>query len=359
MSLSATIFGENSLIFKATNILGLGIPGLLHKKFGPQDPEAQVQRLGELSRQTAKEGDPRVIVWGRVRPIGGNIIHCQAPVKRWVVTSTSSGGKGGGKKKKQEQRTEHVYRTYAIGVCEGPITGFSRIWRNNKLVYDARGNAWGAANNPIFLRSFRLYLGGWGQMPDPTLQSIWGSGNVPAYRGTAYMVSIDEDLTDQGGMVPQWQFEVERAEGIYYTSRPYSAEHETEGEARQAVMVRGRSDPSLVDNSTAFSFQLTGGEFRTPVRNYTTDPDETIGQTFHVTGGQFRNPTIRYSPDIDETAAATFSIVNGVFKKILIPYSPDIDETAAGVFAMTGGEFVTQNPTVSAPYDIQGVFTDE
>lgn len=225
MSLSATLFGTDSLIFKATNILGLGIPGLLHKTFGPQDPEAQVNALGDISRQTAKEGDPRTIVWGRVRPIGGNIIHCQRPVKRWVVTSTETGGgKGGGKKKKQEQRTEHVYRTYAIGVCEGPITAFSRIWRNNKLVYDGRGTDWGARNNGVFLRSFRLYLGGWSQMPDPTLQSIWGAANVPAYRGTAYMVSIDEDLTDQGGMVPQWQFEVERAEGIYLTSKLYNVE---------------------------------------------------------------------------------------------------------------------------------------
>lgn len=221
MSLSASIFGTDSLIFKATNILGLGIPGLLHKTFGPQDPEAQVNAVGDISRQTAKEGEPRVIVWGRVRPIGGNIIHCQAPVKRWVVSSTSSSGGKGGSKKKQEQRTEHVYRTYAIGVCEGPITAFSRIWRNNKLVYDGRGTAWGARNNGVFLQSFRLYLGGWGQMPDPTLQSIWGAANVPAYRGTAYMVSIDEDLTDQGGMVPQWLFEVERAEGVYLTSMPY------------------------------------------------------------------------------------------------------------------------------------------
>lgn len=225
MSLSATLFGENSLIFKATNILGLGIPGMLHKAFGPGDPEAQVSRIGDMSRQTAKEGDPRPIVWGRVRPIGGNIIHCQRPKKRWVVTSTSSGGKGGGKKK-QEQWTEHVYRTYAIGVCEGPITAFSRIWRNNKLVYDGRGTAWGARNNRVFLKSFRLYLGGWSQMPDPTLQSIWGAANVPAYRGTAYIVALNEDLTDQGGMVPQWQFEVERAEGIYHTSKLYQAGYE-------------------------------------------------------------------------------------------------------------------------------------
>lgn len=245
MSLSATLFGENSLIFKATNILGLGIPGLLHKTFGPGDPEAQISRIGDMSRQTAKEGDPRPIVWGRVRPIGGNIIHCQRPKKRWVVTSTSSGGKGGGKKK-QEQWTEHVYRTYAIGVCEGPITAFSRIWRNNKLVYDGRGTAWGARNNGVFLKSFRLYLGGWSQMPNPTLQSIWGAANVPAYRGTAYMVSIDEDLTDQGGMVPQWQFEVERAEGIYHTSKPYQVFE------RSAVGVAPWSDETIVRDVLIF-----------------------------------------------------------------------------------------------------------
>lgn len=219
MSLSATLFGRDSIVFKATNVLGLGVPGLLDKWFGAEPPPAQ--RLGEISEQTAKEAEPRVIVWGRVRPIGGNLIHCQAPVKRMVKVKTDSGGKGGSKKK--TQKVEHVFRSYAMGVCEGPITRFVRIWRNNKLVYDARGNAWGNDNNPVFLKTFRLYTGEWAQMPDATLEKIWGVGNVPAYRGTAYMVSIDEDLTETAGMVPQWLFEVERAEGVYYTSKPYRA----------------------------------------------------------------------------------------------------------------------------------------
>jgi hypothetical protein len=96
-----------------------------------------------------------------------------------------------------------------------------RVWRNNKLVYDARGNDWGAKNNGVFLKLARFYLGGWDQMPDPTLESIWGAGDVPGYRGTCYMVVGDEDLTDLGGTVPQFTFEVERAEGSYLTSRPY------------------------------------------------------------------------------------------------------------------------------------------
>lgn len=329
MSLSATLFGTDSLIFKATNILGLGIPGLLHKTFGPQDPEAQVNALGDISRQTAKEGEPRTIVWGRVRPIGGNIIHCQAPVKRWVVTSTSTGGKGGGKKK-QEQKTEHVYRTYAIGVCEGPITAFSRIWRNNKLVYDGRGTSWGARNNGVFLRSFRLYLGGWAQMPDPTLQSIWGAGNVPAYRGTAYMVSIDEDLTDQGGMVPQWQFEVERAEGIFYTSKPYAMEEEQEIDGD--ISVRRLRDPfwrTEADEEIDGGISVQGLQFRALLYEYN-QLDEVDGG-IAVQGLEFRSSRVEQNQG-HESLDGGIAVQGLVFRIGLIEY-----QDPAGFEAIDGG----------------------
>ncbi|MBX9754167.1 MAG: hypothetical protein K2X80_05405 [Pseudomonadaceae bacterium] len=219
MSLSAQVFGRDSAVFKITNVLGLGVPGYLDKKMSAGGPLPQ--RLGEISSQTAKEGEPRVIVYGLVRPIGGNIIHCQAPIRKMVEQSVP-GGKGG--KKKKKQKVEHVYRTYAVGVCEGPITGFGRIWRNNKLVYDGRGTAWGIANNSVFLSSFSLHLGGWDQQPSAALTATWGIGNVPAYRGTAYIAALNEDLTSIGGAVPQFIFEVERAEGRYLTTKPYAME---------------------------------------------------------------------------------------------------------------------------------------
>lgn len=207
---------------KAANILFLGLPGALLNALTPTPP-TQTVALGELSRQTAKEAEPRPIIWGRFRPIGGNIIHCQEPIKRWVTTTQKVGGKGG-KKKKQKTKTQHVYRTYAIGVCEGPISKYIRVWRNGKLVYDARGNAWGTENNNVFTNQTRLYTGSWTQNPDPTLQAIWGAPNVPAYRGTAYIVVVNEDLTDLGGALPQYVFEVERSEGYFLTSRPYAVE---------------------------------------------------------------------------------------------------------------------------------------
>ena len=336
MSLSATLFGTDSLIFKATNILGLGIPGLLHKTFGPQDPEAQVNALGDISRQTAKEGDPRTIVWGRVRPIGGNIIHCQEPQKRWVVTSTSSGGKGGGKKK-QEQRREHVYRTYAIGVCEGPITAFSRIWRNKKLVYDARGTDWGARNNGVFLKSFRLYLGGWSQMPDPTLQTIWGAGNVPAYRGTAYIVSINEDLTDQGGMVPQWLFEVERAEGTYLTSRPYAIEAIESIDLGPAGQLKDKFTPT--DSMQVSALDITGGELRSPLITYNDFPEPLDISQLVITAGELRKVLIEYNDGEPESLdIGQLSILSGELRNGLITYEEWPQESLdIGQIQITGG----------------------
>lgn len=180
------------------------------------------QKLGEIAAQTAKEGEPRLIVWGTVRPIGGNLVAVQEP-PRIERRKHKSGGKGGGGG--SSTTTEHPHRTYAIGICEGPITGIRRVWRNNKLVYDGRpGSTWGAKNNGVFLRKARFFLGGYDQMPSADLEKIFGVGNVPAMRGTAYMVMADEDLSDMGGAVPQWLFEVVRAEGFYLSSRPYVVE---------------------------------------------------------------------------------------------------------------------------------------
>jgi hypothetical protein len=204
-----------------STVVSFTILGWLTKGKKPKDT---IQRIGDLAEQTAKEGEPRPIVWGRVRPIRGNIMHVSTPrIVRQEVKGQSSGGKGG-KKKQPKQYQERVFRTYAIRICEGPITAIVRVWRNNKLVYDARGNDWGEKNNGVFLKLARFYLGGWDQMPDPTLESIWGAGDVPGYRGTCYMVVGDEDLTELGGTVPQYTFEVERAEGTYLTSKPYAVD---------------------------------------------------------------------------------------------------------------------------------------
>lgn len=162
-------------------------------------------KIGDVSRQTAQEGGPRPIVYARSQPIAGNIICDGGPR---IVKRKESQGKGGPK-----VETESAYRTYAVGVCEGPITEFLQVWKNNQLVYDIE-DASMFAENAEFLRYARFYYGDYEQMPSPDLEAVKGAGNVPAHRGTAYMVLKDEDVTDQRGMWSQWVFRVFRGEKI-------------------------------------------------------------------------------------------------------------------------------------------------
>lgn len=177
--------------------------------------------LGDIAAQTSQEGGPIPIVYGVSSPIAGNIISTSPP----RIQKKKSGGKGGPK-----VETETVYRTYAIGICEGPIGGILRVWRNNTKVYDALdpeftdrqsnssqipGWAGGGtvttevqSRNEAFLEKARFFLGTYDQEASPDLEAIHGVGTTPSYRGLAYMVMADEDVTDVGGMVPQWLFQV-------------------------------------------------------------------------------------------------------------------------------------------------------
>lgn len=189
-----------------------GIGGIVGGAIKPE--QIQGPRIGEIERQTAAEGGPRPIIFGRSQPIAGNIIADSEP----RIVKRKESGKGG-----PEVNTESAYRTYAVGVCRGPITAFLQIWKNGTLVYDAEDPSM-EADNEQFLKTARLYLGGYDQMPSPDLEAVHGVGNVHGYRGTAYMVLADEDVTEQRGMWSQWQFRVARFaqsnQGEWWAVRP-------------------------------------------------------------------------------------------------------------------------------------------
>ncbi|MEM6481353.1 MAG: glycoside hydrolase/phage tail family protein, partial [Pseudomonadota bacterium] len=85
----------------------------------------------------------------------------------------------------------------ALALCEGEITHIGRIWADGVEV----------APDTLTLR---VYPGDFQQMPDPKIEAVEGAGQVPAYRGTAYVVIEDLDLTAYGNRVPQLTFEVSR-----------------------------------------------------------------------------------------------------------------------------------------------------
>lgn len=293
-------------------------------------PEMPGATIGEIAKQTAKEGDPRLIVWGIVRPVGPNIIASEDPPRRYQV---SQGGKGSG------PTSEAIYRTYALGVCEGPITGYRRIWRNNKLVYDGRnGSVWGAYNNPVFLQKATFYYGSYTQLPDPNLEAVFGAGEVPAHRGTAYVVIADEDLTDTGGAVPQWIFEVERGYGTAITSKPYPI----------IVSESVRSEGGYVDPVPEFATEeeieslggsVLSGEFRAPLIEYEDGlPEEIESEGGAVISGEFRQTLITYDDGLpEEVESLGGDVISGVFKVSLIEYNEGLPEEIES----TGGQVIS------------------
>lgn len=156
-------------------------------------------RIGETGAQTSQEGAFRAIVFGTCQ-VTGNVIASGPLIKRDVKESQ---GKGGG-----TTSTEHAYRTFAVRVCEGLVGGFLRIWEDDKLVYDVRPETTMMAESVKWVANKVFYRGDEDQLPDPSLQMIFGIDETPAHRGSAYMVAIEDDLTDRRGSIPQYRFEV-------------------------------------------------------------------------------------------------------------------------------------------------------
>lgn len=154
-------------------------------------------KIGDVATQTSAEGVYQPIYFGTAAG-AGNIIM-QGPD---VIKKNRDSGKGG-----PVTVTERLYRTFAIriGVSwqEGEgIVAVTRIWEDNKLVYDIRPESEIVADSSKFAEQFTLHLGTQDQLPDPDLEALpalygGGMGNVPSYRGRAYIVFPNKDITDR------------------------------------------------------------------------------------------------------------------------------------------------------------------
>lgn len=159
-------------------------------------------RLTDLSVQVSTYGNPINIVYGSAR-IAGNVIWAQEIKEVTTTTTQSSGGKGGVGGGVQSTTTTYSYFiTMAVGICAGEIGGIINTWADSELLTDEFLQT--AGNN------FTVYLGSEDQLPDPIMESFDGAGNVPAYRGLAYVVMKDFPLQNFGNRIPNFTFEVQK-----------------------------------------------------------------------------------------------------------------------------------------------------
>lgn len=162
------------------------------------------QRVDDVYLSGSSEGASIRKLWGRIR-LGGNLIWCSNFTERTTLdpsfqvnASAGKGGGGGSALSVNWTVNYHYDVSFAVAFCEGgPGTILGRVWADGKEL-DLSNYTW------------RFYNGSEQQVPDTHIESIEGVGNVPAYRGMAYLVFETMDVSKFGNRVPQISAEIIR-----------------------------------------------------------------------------------------------------------------------------------------------------
>jgi hypothetical protein len=164
--------------------------------FGPEGQDIEGPRLNDKNVTSSAYGNFRPLIYGSYR-VAGDVIWSTDLIEHAHKEEQGKGGGGGG------SYTSYTYTvSFGLALCAGPIVGVRKIWLNSELVYSVAEDASLAEimqSNEIS-KGFKVYKGTTTQTADPTYQAFVGAANAPAYRGTAYLVWTDLDVTKYGGI---------------------------------------------------------------------------------------------------------------------------------------------------------------
>ncbi len=159
-------------------------------------PRKKAPKLDAIAVTSSNEGMAVRKLWGRMR-LGGNVI--------WTTqfqTSESNVKTGSGKGFGTTAKTTHYLLSFAVAFCEGgDNVSLGRVWADGNEV-------------DLSQYGYAFYNGSESQLPDAFIESIEGTGNVPAYRGTCYIVFQLMALDAFGNRMPQITAELHRAPPI-------------------------------------------------------------------------------------------------------------------------------------------------
>lgn len=172
--------------------IGQQVDAAIFKPKGREGP-----RLADLKVQASTYGQQIPQVFGTMR-VAGSVIWATDLIER---RSKRSGGKG------RPSVTEYSYGvSLAVALSSRPIRAIRRIWADGNLLRGASGT-WQERC------VFRWHGGGEDQPVDPLIAAAVGMGSASAFRGLAYAVFEDLDLTAFGNRIPSLTFEVEADAG--------------------------------------------------------------------------------------------------------------------------------------------------
>lgn len=152
------------------------------------------QKISSLPVTGMDEGSPMDYCLGPQNRVGGTAIWMSS-LKRH---KKSAGGKGGSTSKVW---TYSVHLAIAYCDCsDGNPAEIDMIWADSNVCWRA------GKYDKAQVYQVTVYDGSTTQTADPLMQALIGSANVPAYRGTAYVVFNDFQLEKYGNRVPNFTF---------------------------------------------------------------------------------------------------------------------------------------------------------
>lgn len=287
-------------------------------------------RLTEFASQTSTVGIPIPFGFGRF-PCEGNIIFAPMPPKEHVKKKKQ--GKGGVKTE------EYSYTlSYAIAFCEGPIYGYWTIKRNGKVVWtqDPDASVDDKAYAAKWAQKATFYYGTETQLPDSTIESYKGAGQVSGHRGIAYIVVEDDDVTDNGGAVPTYEAVVIASPPeIFITSPPYQYRYEDQ------MRMNTTPDTGFIRNDPAdnMDFDITpqNGLLYSYVKPYTIPSDDRINMNTVPLNGILKSVVLPYAiPPNDKINMNTVPL-NGTLDQTVVPYTiPQEDRINMAIIPLNG-----------------------
>lgn len=289
-------------------------------------------RLGDAVVQTSSVGGVIADGYGTF-PTAGNIIWASPVIER----KKKSGGKGGGG---GSTETYHYYRSYAIGVCRGPINGFLMVKRNGKIVYDERPGGFGHSEK--WLEKVEFHYGTEDQMPSPVMVAHLGVDNVPAFRGLAYIVVQEDDVTYTSGAVPQYEFVVQKLPDVYFTTEPYPQSVKSDPVFSRVDLVKGTlrevmKHHGLETEELGAEVSLTDGVLKVVYKVYNNWETEEIETVLGLVSGELVDK-LRAFGVVGEEAQCTISLTGGEMRVALVSYTNWITEEMMATVEITSGE---------------------
>jgi hypothetical protein len=150
-------------------------------------------RLSDLRVQTSSYGTAIPRLYGRMR-VAGTVIWATDLIEQ---RQRRSAGKG------QPKVTTYSYSaSFAVALSSRAIVSVHRIWADGNILRGQDGAF-------VEQTGFRVHHGTEGQPVDPLIAAAEGQDAAPAYRGIAYVVFEDMDLSPYGNRIPSLTFEVE------------------------------------------------------------------------------------------------------------------------------------------------------